>query len=256
MKNTSSERRGRSAAVKILLGLGLSLCPAAEAPTGQWILQQVDANEVSNTRVVVSQMVVRLARLSRTIRAKSWIAGTERSFTEFLAPEREKGTKMLKLGDELWIYTPASDRTIKLSGHMLRQSVMGSDLSYEDMMEDNRLSAAYDAQVSGEDTLLDRACWVLDLVGRREDLAYSSRRIWVDKERFLVLREDRFAKSGTLLKTAEVASVSQQSGRWVADRAVFRDMLKAGEGTEFILDSIAFDVPIPDYLLTKAALRK
>jgi len=46
---------------------------------------------------------------------------------------------MLKLGDELWTYTPETDRIIKISGQMLRQSVMGSDLSYEDMMEDRKL---------------------------------------------------------------------------------------------------------------------
>ena len=50
------------------------------------------------------------------------------SYTEFLSPPREAGTKMLKLQDELWTYTPATDRVIRISGHMLRQSVMGSDL--------------------------------------------------------------------------------------------------------------------------------
>ena len=33
-------------------------------------------------------------------------------------------------------------------------------------------------------------------------------------------------------------------------------MLKKGDGTEFIIDEIEFDKEIPEYLFTKAALRK
>ena len=55
----------------------------------------------------------------------------------------------------------------------------------------------------------DRPCWVLDLVSRGEEIAYFKRKIWVDKERYVVLREERFAKSGKLLKTTEVQSVER-----------------------------------------------
>jgi len=162
---------------------------------------------------------------------------------------------MLKLEDQLWTYTPASDRTILISGHMLRQSVMGSDLSYEDMMEDPRLAALYTATVGGEEDCEGRPCWVLDLASRGEEIAYFKRRIWVDKERYVVLREERFAKSGKLLKTTEVRDVERQGGRFVPTRVVFKDALKEGRGTEFVLESIEFDAAIPDHVFTKASLR-
>lgn len=229
---------------------------AAEAPTGAWILNKVDENAYAETRVAVSQMVIHLARNTRTVKAKSWVKGKNKSFTEFLYPPRDAGTKMLKLGDELWMYTPETDRTIKISGHMLRQSVMGSDLSYEDMMEDQKLVDLYEAGVSGEDSVLGRDCWVLELTARSADVSYHSRKIWVDKERYVPLRENRYAKSGKLLKTTEVESVSRREGRWIADHVTFKDALKAGSGTEFKLDSIRLNVPIPDYIFSKAALKK
>jgi len=163
---------------------------------------------------------------------------------------------MLKLGDQLWTYSPDADRAISISGHMLRQSVMGSDLSYEDMMEDRKLREAYEAKVSGEEAVLERPCWVLELVSKAGDVAYQSRKIWVDRERFTVLREERYAKSGRLLKTLEVKSVSQVDDRWVVTSAVFKDVLKQGAGTEFRVLSIEFDVTIPAELFTKASLRK
>jgi len=238
------------------LGLSLCLSLAAETPTGEWILNKVDENACAETRVAVSQMVIHLARTARTVRAKSWVGGSDKSFTEFLYPERDKGTKMLKLGDELWTYTPSTDRTIKISGHMLRQSVMGSDLSYEDMMEDHKMIDQYAARVAGDDTVLGRQCWVLELTAKTPDVSYHTRKVWVDKERFVPLRENRFAKSGKLLKTTEVKSVSMHQGRWVADRVSFKDALKSGDGTEFVLDSIRFNADIPDYMFSKAALKK
>jgi outer membrane lipoprotein-sorting protein len=187
---------------------------------------------------------------------KSWQRGTNDSFTEYLAPVREKGTKMLKLGSQLWIFTPAADRIIMISGHMLRQSVMGSDLSYEDMMDDPHLPNLYSAAIAGEETLLDRECWVLDLNARKEEAAYHHRRVWVDKSRFLILKEHLFAKTGKLLKTLELREVSKVQGRWVAKSALYKDVLKEGQGTEFIIDSITFDANIPDHMFSKASLRR
>ena len=239
-----------------LLLVFITAAAAAQTPSGDWILNKVDENTGSDNKIIVAEMFIHGRRGSRTIRSKSWIQGTEQSFTEFLAPAREKGTKMLKLGDQLWTYTPSTDRTILISGHMLRQSIMGSDLSYEDRMEDPVLHNLYSATVVGEEMFLDRPCWVLELTAKKADVAYYSRKIWVDKERYVPLKENRYAKGGKLLKTFEVKTVTRIQNRWVADRAVFKDVLKKGDGTEFVLNSIEFNADIPDYIFSKAALRK
>lgn len=228
-----------------------------DTPSGEWILQKLDDNIGSDNKIYVGKMIIHGRRGSRTMQSKSWIQGDEKSFTEYLAPPREKGTKMLKLGDQLWTYSPSTDRTIKISGHMLRQSVMGSDLSYEDMLEDRRMINLYDANVVSEELYRERPCWVLELTAKEgeEDIAYHSRKIWVDKERYVSLREERFAKSGKLLKTTEVKNVRWIDDRWVPDEVVFRDVLKAGKGTEFIIESIEFNATIPDHVFSKASLR-
>jgi outer membrane lipoprotein-sorting protein len=228
-----------------------------DTPSGEWILQKLDENIGSDNKIYLGKMIIHGRRGSRTVESKSWIQGDEKSFTEYLAPPREKGTKMLKLEDQLWTYSPSTDRTIKISGHMLRQSVMGSDLSYEDMMEDRRMENLYHANVTGEEIYEERLCWILELTAKEgvEDIAYHSRKVWVDKERFVSLKEERFAKSGKLLKTTEVKHVSLIDNRWVPDEVVFRDVLKAGKGTEFIIDSIEFNATIPDYIFSKASLR-
>jgi outer membrane lipoprotein-sorting protein len=190
------------------------------------------------------------------VKSKSWAQGNDKVFTEYLAPAREKGTKMLKLKDELWTWTPSTDRTIRIAGHMLRQAVLGSDVSYEDFMEDPELSNIYDVKVIGEEEIGDRTCHVLDLTAKVDEIAYYSRRLWVDGERYLPLKEDRFAKSGKLLKTVKIDEVFQIGERWYPKKMTFKDVLKKGDGTQFTIDSIEFDVDVPEHIFSKASLRR
>lgn len=224
--------------------------------SGKEILEKIDANEYSESRVIVSTMIVHGRRNTREIKSKSWIVGDEKSFSEYLSPPREKGTKMLKLEDKLWIYSPDTDRIIQISGHMLKQSVMGSDFSYEDMMEDKKLSEIYEAEIIGQDKLFDRPCCILELEGMQENLSYPKRKLYVDKERFVILKDEMYGKSGKLLKRAEITEVMKLKDRWYPKKMTYKDVLKSGKGTEFILNSIELDVDIPSYIFSKAALRK
>jgi len=220
------------------------------------IIKKVDDNMISATQIIVSDMIIHGKRSDRVVTSKGYSEGRFKSFTEYLAPDREKGTKMLKLENNLWIYSPSTDRTIQLSGHMLRQSVMGSDLSYEDMMEDRKLMEMYNAKVVGDEMIDGRKTWILQLNAKVEDVAYDSRKIWVDQERFVPLKEELYAKSGQLLKKTIMSDIKKFDGRWYPTTMNFKDMLKDGEGTDFVVKEIQFNEPIPEYIFSKASLKK
>jgi outer membrane lipoprotein-sorting protein len=139
----------------IIVALFLALTGFA-APDANEILKKVDQNLSSKNRVMESTIIIHGNRNSRTMTSRSYAVGNEKAFTEYLSPARDAGTKMLKLENQLWIYSPSTDRTIQISGHMLRQSVMGSDLSYEDMMDDRKLTDMYEAKVMGDEELAGR----------------------------------------------------------------------------------------------------
>ena len=225
-------------------------------PNADEILDRVDKNMSSENRIFESTMTIHGKRSSRTIASKSYSVGDKKSFTEYLSPAREQGTKMLKLENQLWIYSPSTDRTIQISGHMLRQSVMGSDLSYEDMMDDRKLTDIYNATVIGSENVGDRKTWILELNARVDDVAYAKRKMWIDTERWVPLKEELFAKSGQLLKQSVMSEVVKMEGRWFPTTIVYKDMLKDGNGTEFKMTSIQFDQTIPEYIFTKAALKQ
>jgi len=244
---------------KLLIISGLILCLTmlnAVFPDGQELLKKIDDNMLSKTAKATYTMTVQTKRATRTMVSVNWSQGTEKGFSEYTAPAREKGTKMLKDGDNLWIYDPHTDRIIQISGNMLKQSVMGSDLSYEDFMEETTMQESYSALVTGEEIYENRDCWVLTLAAKKPDISYQSIKVYVDKERFLPLYEERYAKSGKLLKTTQVQEVMQVKDRWYPKKMLYKDALKQGKGTLFVINKIEFDVKIPAYIFTKAALKK
>ena len=223
----------------------------------QEIIQAMDNNLNAKSRVLTSKMIVHGRRSSRTIESKNWVVGIDLAFTEYLSPPREKGTKMLKLGNKLWTYSPQTDRVIQISGHMLRQSVMGSDISYNDMMEDRPLEELYEATLEGSVDIDGRDHWIMFLETRVTGLSYPKRRAWIDKEFLLPMKEELYAKSGKLLKTSTMSGVRKIQGRWFPSQFIYKDELKRNsKGTEWIIDEIAFDIDIPDSRFSKALLRK
>jgi outer membrane lipoprotein-sorting protein len=206
---------------------------------------------------MTSKMVVHGRRASRIIKSRSWVVGIDLAFTEYLSPPREAGTKMLKDGDKLWTYSPQTDRVIQISGHMLRQSVMGSDMSYNDMMEDRPLMDLYEATLESSVEINGRDHWIVLLTAKVKGLSYPMRRAWIDKEYLLPMEEELYAKSGKLLKTSTMDGIKKVQGRWFPSRFIFKDELKQNsKGTEWTIEEIEFDTEIPDSRFSKALLRK
>ncbi|NLE35444.1 MAG: outer membrane lipoprotein-sorting protein [Bacteroidales bacterium] len=240
----------------LILATAILIASQAQGQDPDYILNRVENNMSSENRIFESTMTINGAHRSRTITSRTYAEGYKKSFTEYLTPAREQGTKMLKLDNQLWIYSPSTDRIIQISGHMLRQSVMGSDLSYEDMMDDRKVTELYTATLGGDEVIGGRKTWILDLTAKVSDVAYNSIKMWVDTERYIPLREELFGTSGQLLKRTTFSEVQHIEGRWFPMKITYKDVLKSGDGTEFTITSVQFDQKIPDYIFTKAALKQ
>ena len=225
--------------------------------TVEQIISAMDKNLNAKSRIMKSKMIVHGRRSTRTIESRNWVIGIDQAFTEYLSPPREAGTKMLKLDDKLWTYSPQTDRVIQISGHMLRQSVMGSDMSYNDMMEDKPLQDLYEATLEGSININGRKHWIMLLEAKVKGLSYPMRRAWIDTEYLLPMKEELYAKSGKLLKTATMTGVKKIQGRWFPSRFIYKDELKRNsKGTEWVINEISFDIYIPESRFSKAMLRK
>ena len=217
----------------------------AEEINAQKLLEQVDENLWADTKFISGRLIIDNGRKVRTLTQDSWMEGVTRSYSHYKSPAREKGTKMLKIGGKLWMYTPRTDRKILIAGHLLRQSMMGSDLSYEDMMEDHKLSYSYSANFEEFEDFSGTRCAVLKLVARDKKTTYQTRKVWINPEERIVLKEERFAKSGKLLKEILFEDYNKIGNRQFPRTMIFKDLLKENTQTTYKFDVIEFDIEIP-----------
>jgi len=124
------------------------------------------------------------------------------------------------------------------------------------MMDDRKISEVYSAEIAGSEIVDGRSTWILSLTAKVNNVAYYSRKMWIDKERFVPLQEELYARSGQLLKRTTLSDVRLVESRWFPMKIKYKDLLKQGGGTEFIITSVKFNQSIPDYIFTKAALKQ
>lgn len=248
--------------VNILLMVSLSLGGMARETAGKQltafdILDKIDKNMVFETAYAESEMIITIKNRTITKSMISYSRGNEKSYIEFLSPARDKGTKMLRLDEIVKIYYPSAERVMRLSGHMLRQSMMGSDFSYEDMTERaTKMREEYTGLIKGDEEINGKTCYVLELTSKIKKQTYFTRKIWVEKERFLALKEELYARSGKLLKIMTIDEIKSIKGRNYPVRLTMTDQLRKNSKTQMIMKKIDFDIDIPDDTFSERRLLK
>ena len=228
----------------------------AEELNAQRLLEEVDENLWADTKFISGRLIIDNGRKVRTLTQDSWMEGVTRSYSHYKSPAREKGTKMLKIGGQLWMYTPRTDRKILIAGHLLRQSMMGSDLSYEDMMEDHKLSHSYVATLEGYEEFEGVRLAVLHLIVHDKETTYQTRKAWINPKNKTVLKEERFAKSGKILKRIIFKDYEEIGDRMFPRTMIFKDLLKENTQTTYKFDVIKFDVEIPARYFSQSILKR
>ncbi len=181
--------------------------------------------------------------------------GSTKAFVEFTNPE-DRGTRYLKRDKNLWIYFPKEQDTVKISGHLLKEGMMGSDVSYEDALESSDYEAKYTVTRKADDMVGDRRCFVLELNAKVPTAAYDRRVLWIDAERYVELKEEMYAKSGHLLKTSDTLDVARVGDRWFPDKIEFVSKLRANTKTVFTMSNPELNVPVSDQQFSMAALTR
>lgn len=229
--------------------------PAQGAPSAAELLSRIDANQAFTSIEYVARMEIRLGKELRIKTMRAWAEGADKAFVEFTNPE-DSGTRMLKLAKDLWMYFPKEQDTVRISGHLLKEGMMGSDMSYEDALESDQLSSMYDAAVTGQVTVDGRPAYVVELKARTPKAKYDRRVLKVDAERFVVLTEEMFARSGKLLKTMSAKKIERIGARWYATVIVLEDKLRRDSSTTMIMESLKLDPKLDPALFTRAALER
>ena len=135
---------------------------------------------------------------------------------QVLYPKERKGESVLlrKIGNG-----PASGSVFVPPNNLrpiddLKEPLFGSDLSYEDVVDN---FFAWDQQVIvGSDEVDGVKCTILESKpGKGEHSIYGSVRSWIDVRRFVPLRVEKYASSGELLRHLHTTRVVADAGRHI-----------------------------------------
>jgi outer membrane lipoprotein-sorting protein len=232
------------------------LATTLSAQTGIEIIDRVDKNVVANTISYDAKMIISLAGQVREKEFIGYIQGKKLAYLEFTAPARDKGTRFLKLNDEMWIYVKEVEKATKIAGHMLRQSLVGSDFSYDDITSNEKRKEQYNINFKGIDTVLNQACYNLELTAKIEEVTYYKRELWIDKEYYYPLKEELYAKSGKIMKEITISDFEKIGDKNYPTKIRMENKLRQNTYTELILGNVKLDVSIPERIFTKAYLER
>lgn len=135
------------------------------------------------------------------------------SLVSFVQPARDAGKLMLRNGDDLWFYDPATKASVRLSP---QQRLMGQ-ASNGDVVTVN-LAKDYGAKLLAEEDVTDgerrtRKSYKLGLHATAPAATYTTIELWVDEETNRPIKGKFFAESGRLLKTVYYRRYQPQLGR-------------------------------------------
>ncbi len=219
------------------------------AMTAQQIVQAMDELETFEQSYSEGQIITtdRFGEKKSTFRA--WSQGTHDSLIEFTSVA-ERGQKILRTSGQLYLFYPDAEELIRLQGAALRQGMLGSDISYEDMTGERDTLSDYTAELLDTEQVQGKSCYVIKLTAKTRTVAYPIQKLWVDTETFMVWKGEFSTQSGRLLKEMEVLQTMTVDGRTLAQITRISDKMKRDSATEMHIDLLDLSVDLDPTIFT------
>jgi outer membrane lipoprotein-sorting protein len=227
----------------------------SQTPTAAELLRRVDNNEIYSTIEYEGEIIIEYQGRRYVKVMKAWGRGNTHSFIEFTNPD-DRGTKYLRRDGRLYVYSPDNEGVMLISGHMLKESMMGSDMSYEDTINNETLASRYDPVLSGSEVWNGRDAWALELNAKKKTESYPKRKLWIDKETGDLLHYELYALSGAKLKEYTLLKVETIGGRRFPVEGEMRDLLRRDSKTTFVMRNVTLDRPIADSVFSQRNLER
>jgi len=142
----------------------------------------------------------------------------------FKSPSDVKGIKNLliehsKKEDDMWIYLPAMKKVRRLQASNKRDSFVGTDFSYGDVIGHRPEDWLH--KLIKEEKIDNKDCYILESIPKNNEIAeasgYSKRVAWIEKESFVAVKVEMYDLSSQLLKklsAQKIEKVDEKNNKW------------------------------------------
>ena len=169
----------------------------------------------------------------------------------------ENPHETLGLEDSQWMYLPVSRQTRRISTTDKRGSFMGSEYSHAD--HDKIAVQDYREKLHGEDSVKGCDRYVIEREPASPEVlaktGYNKLKVWIDKQNFLVMRQDFFDVKGVLVKqmrTQKVETIDSIDSIVLSETEHYID----GTRSEMRFNHLQYNVQLEDRLFTQTAIKR
>jgi predicted RND superfamily exporter protein/outer membrane lipoprotein-sorting protein len=238
---------------------------ATEIMKANFSVQKVSGSEADSTFKLVN--TAGQERVRQTHGITKLIGGTEDNMrlVRFIAPADVKGTSTLLIehsekDDDLWIYLPALKKVRRLVSSNKKDSFVGTDFSYGDVIgykvEDWKHTVLRSEKIDGAD------CWVVESTPLNpkviDETGYSKRVGWIRKDNFVGIKGEMYAENGELLKLFSASDVHEvdHDGKKFQPMKIEMINVQAGHKTIITFENFRVNASVKDGLFTARSLEK
>ena len=252
------------ALVLIAVLAGTQAMAQAPAPSAEEIVQKQLASYYLAGKDFQGKVTMKLTnaqgsqreRVMNMLRVNVGSQGDQRYLITFDAPADVRGMgflvwKYAKKEDDRWLYFPALKAVKRVAADDKRSSFVGSDFTYEDIS--GRDADEEKHVLVRQESVGDRSVFVVESKPKAA-ASYAKRLTWVDRERWLPLKEEYFDAEGKLQRTFKAEKVEQIGTYWTVTG---RSMTNAqtGHRTDVSFTLVRYDIGLAEDLFAERSLR-
>ena len=200
-------------------------------------------------------MTIHRPSWERSMSMRAWTGGTKKSLVRVTAPKKDAGNGTLMIDNNMWSYAPKVNRVIKVPSSMMGQSWMGSDFSNKDVSRADDIVDQYDHTLLGKEEHEGHTVYVIESVPHEEAAVVWGKEVLRIRDDDVLVSQEFHDQEGVLVKTLRSLEIGKMGGRTIAIRQRMAKSDTEDEWTEFVMESVEFDVKISDNVFTRSNLQ-
>lgn len=221
------------------------------------ILKKADDMFRRDHSIMVMEMYVKTAKYERTMKMKAMSLGTEKTLITILEPAKDAGTVTLKVEKNIWNYLPKVDKVMKLPSGMMGGSWMGSHLSNDDLVRENRFSEDFTTQLlTAPSASNPTEIYTIELIPKEDTPIVWGKIISKSRSDLIPLEVQYFDEDGTLKRIDKFEDVKEYDGVLMPTKFSVIPQDKQGEITTMTYVTVDFQTPVSEDMFSLQALRK
>jgi outer membrane lipoprotein-sorting protein len=233
----------------------VAAAPPPDSPDATTLVRQALDYWRDTSSFAVIEMTVHRPEWERKSVMRSWTRGEKDALVRFVEPAKDAGSATLKLGEDMWIFTPRVNRVIKLPFSMMAQSWMGSDFSYNDLAKSDELVSRFDNRITGTASEKGHTVYTIEAIPKPEaPVIWGKETVKVRDDR-LLLEETYFDQDGVAVKRLTAEEIGPLGGKLFVTRYRMERLDETDHWTEIVYREARFGTDLPNALFTLSNLR-